>query len=201
MLSQLAPWTQFELPNLETWEPKQFFNTNFANTWAMNDGQKLISLGLWHRHSCLWVMMTVRRARRNWRDTSHCLFLGCCLAPALCKGQEEWQSHPWQEQPFPRWVETAMEEASLRSLSSSGWWSEEGCGYGALGKSGGLTYKSREQWKETSLWGFADLGASPEENRGGKGKMSIRVSDLTTDILGWIILCWGDGEQDSHMYR
>lgn len=200
MLSQLAPWTQFELPNLEPWEPKQFFKTNFANIWAMNDGQKLISLGLWHKHSCLWVMMTVRRALRIWRDTSHCLFLGDCLAPALCKGREEWRSHPRQEQPFLRWVETAMEKASLRSLTScGGQWKD--VDMAPLARAVVLPSRVEKQWKETSLWGFTDLGTSPEKNRGGKGKMSVRVSDLTTDILGWIILCWGDGQQDSCMYR
>ena len=91
MLSQLAPWTQFELPNLEKWEPKRLFKTNFANIWAMNDGQKFISLSLWYKHSYLWVMVTVRRALRNWGDTSHCLFLGDSLAWALCKCWEEWR--------------------------------------------------------------------------------------------------------------
>ena len=51
---------------------------------------------------------------------------------------------PWQEQPFLHWVETAMEETSLSSLISCGWWPVEGCGYGTLGKSSGLTIKSRE---------------------------------------------------------
>lgn len=39
MLSQLAPWTQFELPNLEKWEPKRLFKTNFPNIQVMNDGE------------------------------------------------------------------------------------------------------------------------------------------------------------------
>ena len=60
-----------------------------------------------------------------------------------------------------------------------------------------LPSRVKKQQKETSLWGFTDLGTSPEENRAGKGRMSIRVSDLTTDIWGWKIRCWGDEHQDS----
>lgn len=92
MLSQLAPWTQFELPNLEKWEPKRLFKTNFPNIQVMNDGQKLISLSLWYKHSCLWVMVTTRRAPRNWGDTSHCFFLGNSLAWAVCK---RWVERRW----------------------------------------------------------------------------------------------------------
>lgn len=78
-VSQLAPWTQFELLHLEKWEPKLFFMTNFMNIWAINDGQKLITLRLWHKHSCLWIMVTIHRAQRWWGDTLHCLSLHRCL--------------------------------------------------------------------------------------------------------------------------
>lgn len=81
MISQLTPWTQFELLHLEKWETKQFFMTNFMNIQAINDGQKLITLRLWHKHSCLWIMVTMCRAQRWWGGTS-CLCTGACSASA-----------------------------------------------------------------------------------------------------------------------
>lgn len=87
-VSQLAPWTQFEV--LRLGKRHDQLCEHPSNKWWSE-------VNLFESLAQAWlsmVMMTMCKAQRWWGGASHCVCTGTCSAPAIWKCWEEWRWHP-----------------------------------------------------------------------------------------------------------